>query len=98
MITKTGAWIAETDYTNYPKDKMCFMDRIAQIILRKIKEYNYKVETTVTNICEMCLAYAEWFAEDEPDMCDEYGITIEGITNYIEAEGRIGLSEFDCYC
>ena len=23
MITKTGAWIAETDYTNYPKDKMC---------------------------------------------------------------------------
>ena len=40
MITKTGAWIAETDYTNYPKDKMCFMDRIAQIILRKIKEYN----------------------------------------------------------
>lgn len=51
MITKTGAWIAETDYTNYPKDKMCFMDRIAQIILRKIKEYNYKVETTVTNIC-----------------------------------------------
>lgn len=68
MITKTGAWIAETDYTNYPKDKMCFMDRIAQIILRKIKEYNYKVETTVTNICEMCLAYAESFAEDEPDM------------------------------
>jgi hypothetical protein len=98
MITKTGAWIAETDYTNYPKDKMCFMDRIAQIILRKIKEYNYKVETTVTNICEMCLAYAESFAEDEPDMCDEYGITIEGITNYIEAEGRIGLSEFDCHC
>ena len=81
MITKTGAWIAETDYTNYPKDKMCFMDRIAQIILRKIKEYNYKVETTVTNICEMCLAYAESFAENEPDMCDEYGITIEGITN-----------------
>ena len=72
MITKTGAWIAETDYTNYPKDKMCFMDRIAQIILRKIKEYNYKVETTVTKICEMCLAYAESFAEDEPDMCDEY--------------------------
>ena len=52
----------------------------------------------MTNICEMCLAYAECFAEDEPDMCDEYGITIEGITNYIEAEGRIGLSEFDCYC
>lgn len=98
MVNTYGHWMPETDYTNYPQEKMCLMDKIAALIIRKIKEYNYKIETTLEHMCYMCLAYAESAAEDAPTMCDEYGITIEAITDYIEAGGGIGLSEYDYYC
>ena len=98
MISIYGEWTPEADYTNYPQEKMCLMDKIAVLLLQKIKEYKYRIETTLENMCYMCLAYAECEAEENPEMCDEYGITIEGIAEYINAGGKVGLSEYDYYC
>lgn len=97
MVNNTGVWTAETDYSSFPADKMCLMDHIAIIISEKVKEYGYTIETSLTRMAEMCLAFAESAAEDDPSMCDEYGVTLEGIAAFVEEQGKIGLTEFD-YC
>lgn len=98
MVSNTGVWTAETDYRSFSAGKMCLMDHIAAIISEKVKEYGYTIETNLTNMTEMCLAFAESAAEEDPDMRDEYGITPEGIAAFIEEQGKIGLTEFDYYC
>ena len=95
MIDYYGRWTAETDYTEFPEDKMCDCDRIA----RAAMEDGYKPETDYTNLTTMVLLYFDSpdnYGEYDPDTgCGGYGdsFTVEECLRYVEESG--GWREFD---
>ena len=55
----TGKWFAEKDYSIFDAKDVCYMDKIAMVVIDIIKDTDYKVKTTIENICYMILNYLE---------------------------------------
>ena len=92
MVDYLGNWTAEKDYTNYPEDKMCDMDKIAKVVLDVQKESNYKIETDIENLCHMLLVYLL----DDSGYYDEDDLSEDNIRETIRSYGS--LREFDYNC
>lgn len=92
MVDTYGRWTPETDYSTYPKEKWCDMDRAYQIVL----ESGYEVQADVDWVLEYAIGS---FLEDEdfnPKYNDNRMINVEMLREYMEASG--GLKEFDIEC
>lgn len=93
--SRSGTWYAEKDYANYPKENWCDMDRIANVVINKIKKDDYRVETSIENICYMILDGIESSAEMEerelPMILDE-----DIINEEIEMHGTLRDFDYEC--
>jgi hypothetical protein len=95
MVDYYGRWTPEEDYTNYPKEKWCDMDRIAAWVIEK----GYKPKTSLQNLVEMIILSfdcADNYGEfDKETGFGGYGeeFTIEECKRYVEDSG--GFAEFD---
>lgn len=90
MVNNMGQWTPEADYTNYPQEKMCFMDRLANYI----QSENYAPKTNVENLCYMILGHFDGYREDADEAVDS--MDVEQTIEFIKMSG--GLKEFDYYC
>lgn len=88
MVDNMGNWTAEKDYTNYPKEKMCDMDHVAEAVIDFINKNNYKIKTDIENVCYILLMMIT-------DEDGNYDISKDSITYEIESHG--GVSDFDYY-
>lgn len=50
-----GIWTAEENYENYPIEKWCDCDYVANWIMQQ----NYKIETSIENLTNMIIDYYE---------------------------------------
>lgn len=104
MIDLYGSWIEEEDYSQYPKEKWCFMDYMAAWI----RKQNYKIKTDIENVIDLAESHHRSYVEDtgfsfvkeirwerftRDSTIEEWA---EDVQEYIEASG--GLREFDYYC
>lgn len=96
MIDWVGRWTAEKDYNEFPIEKWCDMDYIANYI----KEQNYTIETDIENLSYMISSYYDTEIEDKtleytPAYNDNLMIDMLILKSIMEDSG--GLSEFDYY-
>lgn len=97
MIDNCGNWIAENDYSVYPKDKWCDYDYVACWI----NSLGYKPNTSIENLVSMIVLYYDTYLEDNDadfylDMIESENdlmISIKDISAFVEDGG--GLKEFD---
>ena len=95
MVDYYGRWTPEKDYTNYPEEKWCDMDRIAAWVIEK----GYKPKTSLQHLVEMIMLSfdcADNYGKfDEETGFGGYGeeFTIEECKRYVEESG--GFAEFD---
>lgn len=83
MVDTYGRWIYET---NTPEEKKCDCDRIADWIIST----GYQVETSIENLVELIISYAEdWYASEY----DHWEYNFEDVKEYVENSG--GIAEFD---
>lgn len=94
MVDNLGRWTPEPDYSTYPKEKWCDMDRVAAWIM----EQGYKPKTSMENLINMCILYFEGEMENEYAAAydDDGDIMIENLAIFVEESG--GLKEFDYEC
>lgn len=93
MVDINGNWHEEKDYSQYPKEKWCFMDYMAVWI----RQQNYEIKTDMENLISMAEEHHPIFNEDGSISCfkdaDKWA---EDVQKFIEQSG--GLKEFDYYC
>lgn len=83
MVDTYGRWTYEP---NTPEEKKCDCDRIADWIIST----GYQVETSIENVVELIIAYAEdWYASER----DNWKYNFEDVKEYVENSG--GIAEFD---
>ena len=94
---RTGDWYPEEDYMNYPEEKWCDLDYVADWI----NDSSYKPKTSLKNLTETVLLYYEdnlnesgyFEVKDEREYPDNLMVNILDVAAYVEASG--GLEEFD---
>lgn len=100
MVDYNGNWKAEKNYKEYPENKWCDMDYIANWIL----ESGYKIETSIEYLVEMVMMYYEEYLNENDikfytDITESENnpmISVIDVSCFVEESG--GLKEFDCYC
>lgn len=100
MVYYNGNWKAEKNYKEFPENKWCDLDYIANWIL----ESEYRPKTTIENLVEMILAHYEAYLTNEgikfyTDIVESENnpmISVIDVACYVEDSG--GLREFDYYC
>lgn len=96
----TGRWIPEKDYSQYPKEKWCDMDYMANWIFST----GYEVKTTLENLINHVLYWYEYGLQEHEDGCyysikDERDypendmVNPEDVAEFVRDMG--GLEEFD---
>ena len=60
-VLNTGEWIAEEDYSKYPKENWCDCDYIAAWI----KEVGYVPKTSIENLTHMIIAFYNFEIEEK---------------------------------
>lgn len=101
MVNQLGKWIEEKDYNNYPIDKWCDMDYIANWI----RNSGYIIKTDIENLIVLILlAYEDteevsenghYAIEDSRPYPNNLMVNIEDINIFVADNG--GLVEFDYY-
>ena len=101
MVDKYGHWTAEEDYKDYPKNKWCDYDYVANWIM----DLGYKPKTSIKNLVEMIVIHydgylidedVEYYIDGKTESENGAMISIEDISCFVEDNG--GLREFDYYC
>ena len=93
MVDYYGNWTYEPDT---PEEKKCDLDRLADEILRQIKEGNdqtgndYQIETTIENVTVMVYLHLK----DEIDEMESFDVG--EIMELVQLSG--GIHEFDYEC
>lgn len=83
MVDTYGRWTYEPDT---PEEKKCDCDRIADWIIST----GYQVETSIENLVELIISYAEdWYTSER----DYWEYNFEDVKEYVENSG--GIAEFD---
>lgn len=83
MVDTYGRWTYEP---NTAENKKCDCDRVADWIIST----GYQVETSIENLVEIIISYAEdWYASE----CDNWKYNFEDVKEYVENSG--GIAEFD---
>lgn len=83
MVDTYGRWTYEP---NTPEEKKCDCDRIADWIIST----GYQVETSIENLVELIISYAEdWYITEY----DYWEYNFEDVKEYVENSG--GIAEFD---
>lgn len=95
MVDYYGRWNYDPET---PEEKMCDMDRVAQMVLRN----GYDPMTTMENLVSMIVLSYQGYLEEEclefyavENDPDDYDINIEDLESYIYDNG--GFSEFDYF-
>lgn len=94
MVDWSDRWTPEDDYSQYPKEKWCDLDMVADFVVKQ----GYVPKTSLENLVVMLVLHFEGEIEDEESWfgpeCNEDGTyNLSGLEAFIEASG--GLSEFD---
>lgn len=94
MIDWAGRWTPEDDYSQYPKEKWCDFDRVADYVVKQ----GYVPKTSLENLVVMLVLHFEGAIEDEeswfgPELDKNGTYNVGGLAAYIETTG--GLKEFD---
>ena len=93
MVDAYGRWYEEEDYSTYPKEKWCDMDRVANYI----REQGYTPKTSMENLIENIIAYFESEVEEDDMFSPAYGedlnIHVPYLSAFVVASG--GFREFD---
>ena len=100
MIDYNGNWKAEQNYNEYPENKWCDFDYIANWIIGT----GYKPVTTIENLVEMVWVFYDAYLMDESvefytDITKSENnpmISIIDVSCFVDENG--GLKEFDYYC
>lgn len=83
MVNTYGHWTYEP---NTSEEKKCDCDRIADWIIST----GYQVETSIENLVELIISYAEdWYTSER----DHWEYNFEDVKEYVENSG--GIAEFD---
>ena len=83
MVNNCGHWIYEP---NTPTEKKCDCDRLADWIIRT----GYQVKTSIENLTEMIISYAEdWYSSER----ENWEYNLDDVIEYVENSG--GIEEFD---
>ena len=83
MVDTYGHWTYEP---KTPEEKKCDCDRIADWIIST----GYQVETSIENLVELIISYAEdWYITEY----DYWEYNFEDVKEYVENSG--GIAEFD---
>ena len=88
MVDWFGRWIVEENYDNYPEEKMCDNDYLAERLIAD----EYKPKTSIEHVVEMVWSF---FDED----AEQYGYnrySVDDCYEYVMESG--GWQEFDYYC
>ena len=84
MVDYYGRWTYEP---NTPEDKKCDCDRVADYIIGT----GYQVKTSIENLTELLISYAEsWYRSE---INKDWEFNVEDVITYAEESG--GFSEFD---
>lgn len=84
MVDYYGRW---TYKPNTPEDKKCDCDRVADYIIST----GYQVETSIENLTELLISYAEsWYRSE---INKDWEFKVEDVITYAEESG--GFAEFD---
>lgn len=86
MVDQNGRWYEESDYSVYPKNKLCDYDRIAIWI----RCQGYKPETSMEHLIDMI--FSHYLCEIE---YEEAEFSINGCIQYIEASGGIKMFDYE---
>jgi len=89
MVDHYGVWHEESDYTNYPEEKWCMYDYMANAI----RKTGYKVKTDMEHLISMIFLHAESEVENGEEIDLE---NVSDVMNYVMDSG--GLKEFDYVC
>lgn len=94
MVDLLGRWTPENDYSTFPKEKWCDMDRVASLVM----ERNYTPKTDMENLVTMVILHFEGETDGNsldflPVYNDDLDINIEGLSGFVEASG--GFETFD---
>ncbi len=94
MVDWLGRWTEEKDYSTYPPEKWCDMDRVANYI----RTCDYVPKTNMENLIGMIIAHFEGETEDcssefFPTYDDDLNINMPKLAAFVEASG--GFKEFD---
>lgn len=96
MIDNYGRWTPEEDYSTYPREKWCDMDRVAAWI----QQQEYTPQTSLENLTMICILHYEGETEENEtfgSMYNKYGnIDVSNLADFVYASG--GLREFDYEC
>jgi hypothetical protein len=92
MVDTYGRWTPEADYSAYPKEKWCDLDRVADYI----RKSGYQVQIDLERFIDRISYFFEEDGEFEPVWDENNMINIPMLHEYVEASG--GLKEFDYEC
>ena len=99
MVDDYGRWTVEKDYKDYPENKWCDYDYVANWIMN----LGYEPKTSIQNLVEIIVEHYDSYLIDNDIMFytniikseNDSMISIEDINCFVEDNG--GLKEFDYY-